>query len=991
MTLFSRYTVLFAFFLSGSAGLLYESIWSHYLGLFLGHSAYAQTLTLCYFMGGLAIGAWLAGRYLKNLKRPLMAYAIVELLLAFLGVSFHYVFETLIQLSYDSIMPALSAYGLVGIYKWMLSGALLLPSAILLGSTFPLISTAFIRQAEKDHLSGSALALLYFVNSIGAVLGVLMVTFFLLPKYGTHFSLNVASILNLIVGLVCLVVSLKLGVSNITHASNNRVSDSSYKYIFLIVALLSGAASFMYEIAWIRMLNLVLGTTLHVFELMLSAFILGLALGGLWIRKRIDNIDNIERSIGYVQVVMGIAAMLTLPIYVMSFDWVASLLQSALQKTELGYSLYNVTTSVIAILIMVPSTFCAGMLLPLVTYALLKKGYGEASIGSVYAANTAGAILGAVFATHIGMSFLGLKWLVITAASLDCLIGIYLLNKYKHKVFESNYAGFSYALVLTIIVLQVPLSANRLSSGTFRYERAQHDDSTKVLFYKDGKTSSISVTEAPIGNKKMRIIATNGKPDAGLVMGQHGYSPDETTMLVAAAIPLLLKPDAEEVANIGFGSGLTTHALLTSPTVKQVDTIEIEQQMVTGARLFEHRNYNAYNDPRSNIIIDDAKSYFAANQKKYDVIVSEPSNPWVAGVGNLFSTEFYKEIKKYLKEDGVLVQWLQLYEITTETISTAFKALDSNFKDYDFYLANNSDLIIIAKMQSSDMKIHSMDTFPMLREEMARLQITSSDQIASRLAGTKDTISPLLQKNLSLKPNSDYHPLLSLYAPRDRFTGADSVNLINASISGIPYKELLPHSSLYTLKSLDIMHPYLPAYRAAIPIVRAIQDEQKKADMLTKVQLGEYSILTDIESYCGQDHEKEHIWLALMIEKAKLIHPNLERELRLEYAQAEFMQKCLSIANNEETKKAIELQASVAQQDWQAVYDSSKELLNYLMKNNSSGNSANLASSNYALNHYIFAGIKLNKNNEIKRYLKKNGQTLSAIADDVTRWLQSMV
>src|SRR5262249_6459443 len=158
---------------------------------------------------------------------------------------------------------------------------------------------------------------------------------------------------------------------------------------------------------------------------------------------------------------------------------------------------------------------------------------------------------------------------------------------------------------------------------------------------RDGKTATISVLE----RNGLTVIATNGKPDAAIQMGPGEVSPDEITMQMLAALPLSMHPHPERIANIGFGSGLTAHVLLTSPQVKSLDTVEIEPYMVEGARkAFFPRISNVFSDPRSHIVYEDAKTFFAANHAPYDIIVSEPSNPWVSGVGSLFSEEFYGRV-----------------------------------------------------------------------------------------------------------------------------------------------------------------------------------------------------------------------------------------------------------------------------------------------------------------------------------------------------------
>lgn len=263
------------------------------------------------------------------------------------------------------------------------------------------------------------------------------------------------------------------------------------------------------------MLSLVLGATTHSFELMLSAFITGLAFGGLWIEQRIDRVNEPIRFSGYVQLIMGALALLTIPVYVMSFEWMPWI-RSALQPSDAGFAGYSIVSHAIALAVMLPTTFMAGMTLPLFTYVLLRKDSGESSIGRIYAANTLGAIAG--------------------------------------------------------------------------------------------------------------------------------------------VLPMAYAPDATHAANIGMGSGQTAHTILGNPRIEVVDTVEIEVEMVNASRHYGEQVARVYDDPRSRIHIEDAKTYFSLNNTVYDFIIAEPSNPWVSGVSSLFSQEFYATVRNCLEDEGIFVQ-----------------------------------------------------------------------------------------------------------------------------------------------------------------------------------------------------------------------------------------------------------------------------------------------------------------------------------------------
>ncbi|ACE84589.1 fused MFS/spermidine synthase [Cellvibrio japonicus] len=818
--------LLSVFVLSGFAGLIYQSIWSHYLGLFLGHAAYAQALVLAIFMGGMALGAALIARVGQEWRNLIRSYAIIEAIIGVLALVFHWVFVGIVDFSYNKLIPVLEAPGLVGIYKWLLATLLILPQTILLGMTFPLMSGGIIRRFSGND--GSILGGLYFTNSIGAALGVLAVAFIFLPNLGLHGAILTAGVLNLVVAALAWVLSRgneqarhAVPISNSTEGRQLSEERRRLLKVVLIATFFSGAASFAYEIIWIRMLSLAVGSTLHAFELMLAAFIAGIAFGGFWVRRRADTTGDPMRLVGWLQVLMGLAALVSLFFYANAFSWVGFLMES-LSRTDGGYQLYNLGTALIAILIMMPAAFFAGTTLPLFTVALLRNGQGEPSIGRVYAWNTLGAILG-VFATiHFLIPVLGLKLALILAAVVDMLVGVILLrlNTYTQRDFIGTGVAAAIIFFATILAMtNVPFDPMKLSSGVYRTGLTElRHEQDKVIYYRDGKTASVAtIVDAVNGNIR---IATNGKIDAAIRFSEKALiSQDEPTMVLLPAIPLGYQDTPSRVGIIGFGSGLSTHAVLGDSRVKRVDTVEIESSMVDGARFFGERVERAYKDPRSHIIIDDAKSYFSSQQQKYDLIISEPSNPWISGVGSLFSKEFYQHVPKLLNEDGLFVQWLQLYEIDEKLVGSVLAALTPAFADYHAYLANNADLIIVASPARQLTKPDFSRLFSeKIRDDLAKAGISNVEQITFRRVADKKLLETL-SRLYPNRANSDYFPLLSINAPKTRYKGSAARAIMGLPTIDLPLLEVLgivePKISLEKVTDTHLFTRYLSVANAS--------------------------------------------------------------------------------------------------------------------------------------------------------------------------------
>jgi len=787
--------VFLLFFVSGFGGLIYESVWSHYVKLFLGHAAYAQTLVLVVFIGGLAAGSWLTSRYAKRFSNPLRAYAWVEAVTGLLALAFHSVFVAATQWAYAWLLPATcDPAGTMCVSQWILSALLLAPQSVLLGATFPLVSSAVLRWSSEH--AGHDISTLYFLNSLGATMGVLASGFLLIPSVGLPGTLRTAAFANLAVALGAFVLSRRApgplaALPQAAEGVAQAGGDRRFVRLMLAVAALTGLSSFIYEISWIRMLSGVLGASTYSFELMLASFILGLAIGGWWIRRRIDSAGDTVRLLAIVQVVMGVAAAATLPLYLVSFDFMAWLI-SSVSRNEGGFVLFNLTSTTICLLVMLPATICAGMTLPLITYRLLRSPEGERSLGRVYAVNTLGSILGVVIAVHLLMPLVGVKATLMVGCAIDVALGLGLLVLASPRgSWRARWPAFAGVAALVFFAVAVDSDPRRSASGVFRTGAARIGDSNSVIYHRDGKTATVDV----IQSDQNRSIRTNGKPDAAIAMKPElPPTGDEYTMTLLAVLPMGHVPEAKNAAVIGFGSGLSTSILLTSPHMQRVDTVEIEPSMVEGARAFRPVNAAAYDDPRSRIVFDDAKSYFARGHNRYDIIVSEPSNPWVSGVSSLFTEEFYARVSEYLNEGGVFSQWLHTYEIDAETLASIVRAVSRTFPDYLVYTTIDADIVLIARKGGPPGRFDpAVLRYPALQPMLARLRLTDPESIAHRAVARAPLITPFFTTYGS-PVNSDYAPFVDYRTGKSRFTRPRVQELSDLQTSPVPLLEMLDGS-----------------------------------------------------------------------------------------------------------------------------------------------------------------------------------------------------
>jgi spermidine synthase len=768
-----------AFVLSGAAGLIYEVLWSRYLGLLVGHSAYAQVIVLAVFLGGMGAGALLAGRWSARLVDPLKWYARVEILIGLLGFAFDPVFRWLMGAVFERLLPAAGTGPASLAATWLVACLAILPQAVLLGTTFPLMTAGVMRRAPA--LPGRLLAMLYGSNSAGAAVGAIVAGFVLVPALGLPGAILTAGTLNLAAGLIALVLSAREPSGAALAAGPEPAQRAAVRpsTVMLIVAAGTAVASFLYEVSWIRMLSLLLGSATHAFETMLSAFILGLALGAFWVRRGTDGWAHPLRALGIIQFVMGVTALATLPLYHDAFGWLVSLMR-AFDSTPAGYAGFSMGRYAISLAIMLPSTFCAGATLPLITKVLLAQGVGEGAIGRVYGVNTLGSIAGVILAGLFLLPLIGLKATLITGAALDIALGIVVLAAAADRT-TRRLGAWAVAAGAALVVATAAgpgLDEQLIMSGAFRTGFIPARDTFEPLFHRDGRTATITVYRNFV--TRGIVISSNGKPDASLPEAWLTPCTEDSTPLTLAGDPatqtlaplvaLAHKPDARNAAVIGFGSGMSSSAVLAgAPDLQSLVTIEIEPAMVEGARLFLPANHRAYDDPRSTIVIEDARAYFARTGLRFDYILSEPSNPWVAGVSGLFTTEFYRQIRRQLSDDGVFAQWFQLYELNDVLAQSILAAIHENFGSYAVYQTDYTNALVVATPAAELRPAAWSAVFDQaaLREDLCHVvPIQGAMLEASRLLDRR-ALAPLLDEGGGA--NSDYYPVLDLGAERARY------------------------------------------------------------------------------------------------------------------------------------------------------------------------------------------------------------------------------
>ena len=785
--------VYFLFALSGFAGLIYEGSWARYLKLFLGHASYGQVLTLCIYMGGLAIGSFIAGKMVEWVKRPLLGYAAVELAIGIGGLVYHPFYNLLTGFFFDSEWIAGLGFTGAEITKVVLATGSTLPIAIAVGMTFPFIAAGLLRKSGQEL----SLPMLYFTNSLGSAIGILVTSYLLIPELGNHATLCVAASINFLLAAVFGYIGFAtspnkeddeddaadVGADRATAGSESSTAGSSRaaeplnvdyvaehklpmppKNTWLWIAAITGLTSFVYEIVWIRLLSLLMGSSSHSFDQMLSAFILGLAIGSAVSGKLLKKDSLVILSLA--QIFMAFFALCTLYFH-KPFWGMMNEANQIFNTTADGYICWSLFKYALSVLWMVPTSFFAGMTLPLITVILTRAFKSEAPIGKVYGWNTVGSIIGSAGGGLILLPFLQLKGALVLAAVLDFAIGFVLLVVYRKK-FRYSVPFYLVAALMVLPSIFVNFDPHLVTSGAFRAYKNLHPDEKIVV--KDGKTATISFHESDVH----WYIKTNGKADASMSKDRkHPIEGDELTQAATAFMPMAVRSEPYDAGMVGFGSGMGAHYLLADPLLKDFDCVEIEDEMMNLARGFYPWNARGYDDPRIHIYIDDAQTFFLTNRRKYDLLISVPSNPWVSGVASLFSHEFYAKMRRYMKPGGLWVQWIQTYEFNDQLFLNILKALDVVFPYVSLYRApEEPDIIIIASDQPVIQKnIGRFSTDPVLVAEFERIHREPDFFGEQNFLFTSKMVRPMME---NIQPNSIFTPIVDNKAEEARFVHSNA-------------------------------------------------------------------------------------------------------------------------------------------------------------------------------------------------------------------------
>jgi spermidine synthase len=688
---------------SGAAALVYEVAWTRLLTLYLGHGVAAASTVLAAFMGGLAVGAAVAGPTSDRLPRPaaMRLYARLELAIAGLAV--------LVPLALALTSPWLSrayADGSGGLafpaLRLAICVVLIAVPAVAMGATFPVVARWYVPDVSAATTDAGAL---YAANTVGAALGALATGFVLLPAYGLRAATWTGVALNLAVATAAWrlaqrpdavaaaapadVVPAKrpAGRTRRPAPTPPAAAPAGRPRIAAMALGVSGFVSLALQVVWSRLLAQILGPTTYAFSLVVAIFIAGLALGaiaGRWLAARVR-----QPAAGLVMALSVALLAATAAAWTVDDGLLAMARAVAAPDATFGSVLRR--QALLAAGWLVPLAVALGCAFPFA----VKTGIGDeaslgADLGLIYAVNTLGAIAGSMAAGFVLIPGLGL-YDTVRALGVGAAAAALMIAWRARLRGGARFVAAAAGLLAAAASASLPSwSPALLSSGAYKYASSMTGDTLdislvagRLLYYRDGAIATVAVRDAA----GTTSLAIDGKVDAS-------NAGDMLTQRLLAHVPLLLHPSPTRAAILGLGSGVTVGSALRHP-LERVDVLEISPEVVQASRFFEPENSRALADPRVRLVVGDGRTHLMLARTQYDVIVSEPSNPWMAGIASLFTREFFAAARARLAPGGVLCQWAHTYDISAEDLRAIVGTFASVFPNGTMWLVGDGDVLLV--------------------------------------------------------------------------------------------------------------------------------------------------------------------------------------------------------------------------------------------------------------------------------------------------------
>jgi spermidine synthase len=765
------------FFFSGLTALIYEIVWIRLFSIAFGQTSPALATVLAVYLGGLALGSWVAGKIAPlNPVRCLSWYGAAEVLTGVYALAT----PLLIQATQPFLkMVYSSGVTQVGVVRALLCSAVLLPVTVLIGASLPLLA------GHEQHQGPRSIQSLYAINLAGASLGALS-SLALLPSGGFQHALQSACVLSFVVGLSAVWIARSGADRRLLRSTQPRVDDSRSPAalatgVWVAAAFTSGVICMLHEVAWARVYGLLLGPTVSTVTLVLSVFLVGLTAGAVTARR----LDHPRVWLCGTQFASAVLLLWT--------SWAAGALPDRiaewLRRHNQSAGQIELMKALVLAVTLLPLTTAVGLSFPVMLRLAPARDFRFArQIGGVYGINTAGCITGALAAGWLLIPALGTQTTVLLGGLLSIALGILLFFQPAIQVAETigprrrnlrqttNANGLPHrvAIAATCVVLAIAAlflprwNMSAMAAGAYKYAPYYADSAPTwaapgvSLFLHEGVSGTVAVRQAGAS----RILSIDGKVDASDAGG------DLLTEKLLAHIPLLLKGDAANVCLIGLASGVTAGAVLTHP-VKSLDVVELSPDVVRASHFFDGVNRNALADPRTALLVNDGRNHLALTSRLYDVIVSEPSNPWMAGMNSLFTRDFFRIARQRLRPGGILAQWFHIYNMPKDDLQSWLRAFVEVFPSSMLWRLNDGDVLMTGFVEGAPQEAAFSTIPPITASDLAAVGVSDARLLLNLYVMSDGDLQRFAG---SVPPNTDDNSILEFHGQRDLHAQTDVAN-----------------------------------------------------------------------------------------------------------------------------------------------------------------------------------------------------------------------
>ncbi len=823
------------FFLSGFSGLLNEVIWSRLFVYTMGSSHHSIAVVVSVFMGGLALGSMLGGPLADRSPQPFRLYGWLVLLAGLLSgavLPLLWLAEPLLGFAYR-LHDGEPAHPFFTLVKAVICALTILLPTTLMGATLPALTRHLTRDLREV---GARLGSLYAVNTFGAVAGAAAAGFYLIGKIGLGWSIILAAGIDVAVGSVVLLQTrhsskiLPAGKAS-PKPSRKRSGDQDKEAaaiepggpekippavrIAVVAFGIAGFVNMCLQLGWTRALIISIGNSTYAFSLIVSIFIFGLAAGGWMAGLFADRVKNPILVFGWLLILTAILSGVTIPWLGVSPARFACQLADLSRRGDLNYLNFLLEAAGSVLLVILPPTILMGMALPLAGKfrVLAPTGVGR-GVGSAYAANTIGAILGTALTGFVLLPLLGRIWkLLYLAVGLGFLAGIavVLIAPGQKRLLRYSILGLVVALCLGLAYPTRPhgvLGASEkyhlfwhpvvFSFGSYTYVKRVREfhsyenyahaliDSFQSLYFRDGEAASVAVIKQRSDNHLSLKIS--GKTDASA--GKLSF--DIQTQLLLGHLPLLLHPHPKRALNLGLGGGMTLGAMTLHSSVEEIDLLELCPEVEEAARLyFADANHGALSNPKVRKIIGDGRNHLTHTWKTYDVISSEPSNFWIAGLGNLFTEDFYRIALQRLNPGGIACQWIYGYSIRMRDYKIALRTFLRVFPHVVIWSNDHADTLILGSREPIVFdrdRIARGFSDTTVREELSTIGIEEPEDLFRYFECSGAKIQEWVGEGLT---NRDLFPILEFSSPLGFYNPDIGISLALSEAASGPWPEEL--------------------------------------------------------------------------------------------------------------------------------------------------------------------------------------------------------